>query len=61
MATLAAAKVLLPPVTNYLCEHGFSALNQIEINLRNKLNPEHNMRCSISTLISGFDTFVVGE
>lgn len=53
-----AVKVLLPFVTTYLCEQGFSALTHIKNKSRNKLNPEHDMRCSLTTMIPRFDKLV---
>ena len=49
---------MLPFVTTYLCKHSFSALTHIKIKLRNKLNPEHDMRCSLMTTIPRFDKLV---
>ena len=43
-----AYDVLVPYVTTYLCESGFSALLTIKTNSRNKLNVEDDMRVALS-------------
>ncbi|XP_068209235.1 protein FAM200A-like [Palaemon carinicauda] len=53
-----AVKVLLPFVTTYLCEQGFSALTHMKNKSRNKINPEHDMRCNLTTMIPRFDKLV---
>ncbi|KFM77863.1 SCAN domain-containing protein 3, partial [Stegodyphus mimosarum] len=45
-----ALKVLLPFSTTYMCEAGFSALCVIKNNYRNKLNPEIDIRCSLTSI-----------
>ena len=56
-----AVKVLVPFLTTYLCERGFSALTHMKIKSRNKLNPEHDMRCSLTTLTPQFEIQVNEE
>ena len=43
-------KVLLPFVTTYLCEQGFSALTVIKTKARNRLEPDHDMRIALSKI-----------
>lgn len=43
-----ALKVLIPFSSTYLCESGFSTLLIIKSKVRNRLNPESDMRCSLS-------------
>lgn len=44
-----ALRVLLPFVSTYLCESGFSAMLQIKTKHRNRLDIEDDMRCALST------------
>jgi len=44
-----ALRVLLPYASTYLCESGFSTLLHIKSKSRNRLNPENDMRLSLST------------
>lgn len=50
-----ALKVLLPFSTTYMCEAGFSALCVIKNNYRNKLNPEIDIRCSLTSIQPRFE------
>ena len=43
-----AEKALIPFPTTYLCEQGFSSLVTIKTKSRNLLNPQHDLRCSLS-------------
>ncbi|KAK3892274.1 hypothetical protein Pcinc_003895 [Petrolisthes cinctipes] len=43
-----AEKALIPFPTTYLCEQGFSALVAIKNKARNRLDPQHDLRCSLS-------------
>ena len=52
-------KTLLPFVSTYLCESGFSTLLQIKTKNRNRLAAEHDMRCALSTTVPQIDTLVV--
>ena len=44
----AGISVLVPFVTTYLAESGFSVLITMKTNARNKLNVEHDMRVALS-------------
>ena len=46
----AAIKELTPFATTYLCESGFSTLAAIKTKYRNRLMPEADMRCALTTL-----------
>ncbi|GFR04553.1 SCAN domain-containing protein 3 [Trichonephila clavata] len=50
-----ALKVLLPFSTTYMCEAGFSALCVIKNNYRNMLNPEIDIRCSLTSIQPRFE------
>lgn len=52
---LQALKVLLPFPTTYLCETGFSALVAVKNKYRNRLSPEHDLRCCLSTIKPRFE------
>jgi hypothetical protein len=52
----AALKMLLPFATTYLCEAGFSALTFVKTKARNRLMPEHDLRCSLSNTTPCFET-----
>ncbi|XP_055549359.1 zinc finger BED domain-containing protein 5-like [Wyeomyia smithii] len=43
-----ALRVLLPFVSTYLCETGFSAMLQMKTKYRNRLDIEDDMRCALS-------------
>ena len=53
-----AVKALLPFVTTCLCESGFSTLTQIKTKTRNCLEPENDMRLSLSKIVPHFDRVV---
>ena len=50
-----AMQVLLPFVTSYLCETGFSAMTAMKIKYRARLVVEKEIRVPISTLAPRFD------
>ena len=50
-----ALRVLVPSVTLYLCEHGFSAVAVIKSKYRNKIDIEREMRVAISNIAPRFD------
>ncbi len=43
-----ALRLLLPFSTTYLCEFGFSTLQQIKNKSRNRLDADPDMRCALS-------------
>ena len=43
-----ALRILIPFVSTYLCESGFSSLLQIETKQRNRLDVEDDLRCALS-------------
>ena len=43
-----AEKAIIPFPTTYLCEQGFSALVAIKTKSRNRLDPQHDLRCSLT-------------
>ena len=43
----AALKIVVPFVSTYLCEHGFSTLVQIKAKARNKLDVQDHMRLAL--------------
>ena len=45
-----ALRVLIPFVSTYLCESGFSTLLQIKSNQRNRLDVENYMCCALSKI-----------
>ena len=46
--TREAEKALLPFPTTYLCEQGFSSLVTIKTKARNRLDPQHDLRCALT-------------
>ena len=44
-----AIQDILPFVSTYLCESGFSTLLQMKTKQRNRLDVENDMRCALST------------
>lgn len=46
--SMEALKILIPFVSTYLCESGFSTLLQIKTKTRNRLNVEDDMRLALS-------------
>ncbi|XP_076036535.1 zinc finger BED domain-containing protein 5-like [Oratosquilla oratoria] len=46
--TREAEKALLPFPTTYLCEQGFSSLVTIKTKTRNRLDPQHDLRCALA-------------
>ena len=46
--TREAEKALLPFPTTYLCEQGFSSLVTIKTAARSHLDPQHDLRCSLT-------------
>jgi len=45
-----ALRALIPFVSTYLCESGFSTLLQIKSKQRNRLDVKNNMRCALSKI-----------
>jgi zinc finger BED domain-containing protein 5/7/8/9 len=45
-----ALRALIPFVSTYLCESGFSTLLQIKSKQRNRLDVENDMRCALSKI-----------
>ena len=45
-----AVKVLIPFSTTYLCEQGFSALTVMKTKSRHKLDPQHDLRLTLTKL-----------
>lgn len=54
-----ALRVLIPFVTSYLCEVGFSALAVIKTKYRSRLNVEKEMRVAVSNLVPRFEELVM--
>jgi hypothetical protein len=50
-----ALKMIIPFPTSYLCEVGFSALAIIKTKQRNRLIPEHDLRCALTRKIPYFE------
>ena len=46
--TKKALRILIPFVSTYLCESGFSSLLQIKSKQRNRLDVEDDLRCALS-------------
>ncbi|XP_045109696.1 SCAN domain-containing protein 3-like [Portunus trituberculatus] len=53
-----AMKALLPFATTYLCEAGFSALTVTKTKYRNRLQPEDDLRCSLTSKSPRFEELV---
>ena len=53
-----ALKALLPFATTYLCEAGFSALAVTKTKYRNRLQPEDDLRCSLSSKSPRFEELI---
>ena len=56
-----AFQVIVPFVTTYLCESGFSVLVTIKTNARNKLNVTHDMRVALSNTSPRIDLLVANR
>ena len=57
--TREAKKALLPFPTTYLCEQGFSSLVAIKTKARNRLDPQHDLRCALTMNIKPrFENYV---
>ena len=56
--TKRAYSVLVPFVTTYLCESGFSALVTLKTKARNKLQVKHDMRVCLSKTSPRIDLLV---
>lgn len=56
-----ALQALIPFVTTYLCESGFSVLVSIKTKLRNKLKAEHDMRLALSNTLPRIQQLVDGK
>jgi hypothetical protein len=50
-----AQRILIPFVTSYLCEAGFSAVGVIKSKYRAEINVEKEMRVAVSSLIPRFE------
>ncbi|XP_064111487.1 protein FAM200A-like [Macrobrachium nipponense] len=53
-----AMKALLPFATTYLCEAGFSAQTVTKTKYRNRLQPEDDLRCSLTSKSPRFEELV---
>jgi hypothetical protein len=53
-----ALRILIPFVTSYLCEAGFSAVAVLKSKYRSKLNVEKEMRVAVTTLIPNFEKLI---
>ena len=53
-----ATVALLYFPTTYLCEAGFSTLTLVKTKYGNKLPPEDDTRCALTTIIPNFDKLV---
>jgi zinc finger BED domain-containing protein 5/7/8/9 len=53
-----ALKALLPFATTFLCEAGFSALTVTKTKYRNRLQPEDDLRCSLSSKSPRFEELI---
>ena len=53
-----ATEALMPFATTYLCEAGFSLLAMIKNETRNRLQPEDDMRCALSSIEPQIDVLV---
>ena len=53
-----ALKALLPFATTHLCEAGFSALAVTKTKYRNRLQPEDDLRCSLSSKSPRFEELI---
>lgn len=53
-----ALKVLLPFATTFLCEAGLSALTVMKTKYRNRLQLEHDLRCSLSSTSPRFEELI---
>ena len=56
-----AFQVIVPFVTTYLCESGFSLLVTIKTNARNKLNVTLDMRVALSNTSPRIDPLVANR
>ena len=59
--TKRAYQVLIPFVTTYLCESGFSGHMIMKTNARNKLNVEHDMRLALSITSPRIESLVANK
>ena len=55
---LLAVKTILPFSTAYLCGSGFSTLVQLKSKQRNRLNIDHDLRVTLSTVTPDFETLI---
>ena len=53
-----AMRTLIPFVTTYLCESGFSALVTIQTKNRNRLDIRHDMRVALSKTTPQFNVLI---
>ena len=53
-----AIRILTHFATTWVCEHGFSALTALKTKYRNKLKPEHDMRCTLTKKEPSFEKLV---
>jgi len=61
MLTKHALEVIVPFITTYLCETGFSSLLTIETKLRTRLIPKDDMRVALSTTAPRISQIVRGK
>ena len=61
MLTKHALEVIVPFITTYLCEAGFSSLLTIKTKLQTRLVPKDDMRVALSTTVPRISEIVHGK